>query len=129
VFFSLCYQMFRWVFQLATLRLRSTGFKNLEIVVLRHELAILRRRSRRPRMTWTDRLFLAAASQLLPRARWRSFMVAPATLLVHRPHRALALTPPHPPTPPFTSATAWDEVRLERRDRLGGVVREYIRAA
>jgi putative transposase len=50
-----------------------------------HELAILRRHSRRPRMTWTDRIFLAAASRLLPRARWPSFIVTPATLLAwHR---------------------------------------------
>ncbi|HWO92554.1 MAG TPA: hypothetical protein VNP53_11375, partial [Methylomirabilota bacterium] len=57
----------------------------MEIVVLRHELDVLRRRTRRPTMTWTDRLFLAAASRLLPRARWRSFIVTPATLLAwHR---------------------------------------------
>jgi hypothetical protein len=75
----------RWVFQLATLRCRSTEFKELEMVVLRHELAILRRRSRRPRMTWTARLFLTAASRLLPRARWPSFIVRPATLMAwHR---------------------------------------------
>ena len=49
--------------------------------MLRHELAILRRRTRRPAMTTVDRLFLAAASRLLPRAAWRSFMVTPATLL------------------------------------------------
>src|SRR6202790_1845608 len=74
-----------WVLQLAALRVRSTDFKDLEIVVLRHELAILRRHSRRPWMTWTDRIFLAAASRLLLRARWRSFIVTPATLLAwHR---------------------------------------------
>jgi hypothetical protein len=38
VFFTLCYLVLRWVFQLATLRCRSTEFKELEIVVLRHEL-------------------------------------------------------------------------------------------
>jgi hypothetical protein len=62
VFFSLCYRVLCWVLQFATLRFRSTDFKELEIVVLRRELAILRRRSRRPRMTWTDRVVLAAAS-------------------------------------------------------------------
>jgi putative transposase len=36
-------------------------------------------------MTWTDRLFLAAASRFLPRARWRSFIITPETLL--RSHR------------------------------------------
>jgi transposase InsO family protein len=48
---------------------------------------------------------------------------------VHRPHRALALTPPHPPGPSFAPATAWGEARIQRRDRLGGVVREYVLAA
>jgi transposase InsO family protein len=76
----------RQVLQLAFLRVRSNDLKELEIVVLRHELAILRR-TRRPVMTWTDRLFLAAASRLLARARWRSFIVTPATLL--RWHRRL----------------------------------------
>jgi transposase InsO family protein len=66
--------------QLAVLRVRSTELKDLEIVVLRHELAILRRQIHRPGMTWTDRLCLAAASQFLPRGRWRAFIVTPATL-------------------------------------------------
>src|SRR6516164_1937174 len=73
--------------QLAVLRARSNESKDLEIVVLRHELAILRRRSRRPAMTRTDRLCLAAASRLLSRAQWRAFSVTPATLL--RWHRHL----------------------------------------
>jgi putative transposase len=87
VFLSLCYVVLRRVLQLAVLRCRSNEFKELEIVVLRHELAILRRRTRRPAMTWTDGLFLAGASRLLPRACWRSFIVTPATLL--RWHRRL----------------------------------------
>jgi putative transposase len=66
---------------------RSRDFKELEIVVLRHELSILRRRTNRPPMTPVDRVFLAAASRLLPRTQWRSFVVTPATLL--RWHRRL----------------------------------------
>jgi len=89
VLLSLCYVVLRRVLQLAALRFRSTDFKDLEIVVLRHELAILRRRTRRPAMTWTDRLFLAAASRLLPRAHWRSFIITPGTLL--RWHRRLVV--------------------------------------
>jgi len=77
----------RWVLQLATLRVRSNDGKDLEIVVLRHELAILRRQTRHPAMTWTDRCCLAAASRLLPRARWPSFIITPGTLL--RWHRRL----------------------------------------
>jgi len=61
------------VLQLAFLRRRSEEFKELEIVVLRHELSVLRRQTRRPQLTMIDRVFLAAASRLLPRARWRSF--------------------------------------------------------
>jgi transposase InsO family protein len=60
---------------------RSTEFKELEIVVLRHELAVLRRQVRRPVLRPADRLFLAAASRLLPRVRWAAFLVTPATLL------------------------------------------------
>src|SRR5712664_3308203 len=81
VLLSLCYVVLRWVLQLAVLRLRSNDLKELEIVVLRNELAILRRRTRRPSMTWTDRIFLVTASRLLPRARWRSFIITPGTLL------------------------------------------------
>jgi putative transposase len=87
VFFSLCYVVVRWVAQLAMLRYRSDDFKELEIVVLRHELAILRRRIPRPAISWTDRLCLTAASRLLPRPRWPSFFVTRTTLL--RWHRRL----------------------------------------
>jgi hypothetical protein len=81
VFLSLCYVVVRWVAQLALLRFRSNAFKELEILVLRHELAILRRRIPRPTISWTDRLLLTAASRLLPRPRWGSFFVTPTTLL------------------------------------------------
>jgi hypothetical protein len=47
------------VLQLVVLRLRSREFKELEIVVLRHEMAILRRRTRRPSMTTADRVLLS----------------------------------------------------------------------
>ena len=48
VFFSLCYLVLRRVLQIAALRGRANDFKELEIVVLRHELAILPRRTRPP---------------------------------------------------------------------------------
>ena len=48
---------------------------------------------------------------------------------VHRPHRALALNPPHPTCPPMAADLLSGEVRVQRRDRLGGVVHEYRRAA
>ena len=87
VLVSFCYLVLRRVLQLAALRVRSNDFKELEIVVLRHELAILRRQRKRPVLTTVDRLFLAAASRCLARDRWRSFLITPATLL--RWHRRL----------------------------------------
>jgi putative transposase len=84
---SLCYVLLRWLLEFAAMRVGSKEFMELEIVVLRHELAILRRKTRRPAITAVDRLFLSAASRLLPRARWRAFIVTPATLL--RWHRRL----------------------------------------
>jgi hypothetical protein len=85
--FSFCYLGLRLVLQLLVLGVRSNDSRDLEILVLRHELAILRRRTRRPVIKPIDRLFLTAASRLLVRARWRAFFVTPATLL--RWHRTL----------------------------------------
>ena len=84
---SLLYLALRRLMELISLRFRSRQFNELEIVVLRHELAILRRRGGRPELRPTDRAFLAATSCLLPRERWRSFFVTPDTLL--RWHRRL----------------------------------------
>ena len=78
---SLAYLVLRCVIQVLALRCRSQDFTELEIVVLRHELGVLRRRTNRPAMTAIERVFLAAASRVLPRPRWRAFMVTPATLL------------------------------------------------
>ena len=47
----------------------------------------------------------------------------------HRPHRALALTPPCAARSPVSPPTEWGEARIHRRDRLGGVVHEYVLAA
>lgn len=77
---SLLYLLFRRALAVAALRLRSREFKELEIVVLRHELAVLRRQISRPRLDESDRVFLAAAGQFLGRAS-RSFFVRPDTLL------------------------------------------------
>jgi putative transposase len=87
VLISVCYFLLRRVLPLAIWRWRSPDIKELEIAVLRHELAILRRQTKRPAMTAVDRLFLAAASRVLPRSNWRSFIIKPDTLL--RWHRRL----------------------------------------
>jgi hypothetical protein len=57
VLFSVCYMALRQVLQLLVRRIRSDDFKELEILVLRHELAILRRRTFRPIVRPIDRLF------------------------------------------------------------------------
>src|SRR5947199_2109780 len=61
--------------------------KDVEIAVLRHQLAVLHRQVVRPRYAPTDRLVLATLARLLPRERWSAFLVTPATLL--RWHREL----------------------------------------
>jgi putative transposase len=60
---------------------------DVELIVLRHQLMVLKRHVARPRLRRRDRLFMAAMSRTLPRARWSSFMVGPQTLL--RWHREL----------------------------------------
>jgi putative transposase len=87
LFWSFSYLVCRCMLQLVLLRRRSEAFKELEIVVLGHELALLRRQAKRPQLTMADRVLLTAVSRLLPRPNWRSFMVRPATLL--RWHRRL----------------------------------------
>ena len=61
--------------------------KDVEIAVLRHQLAVLHRQVARPRYAPTDRLVLATLARLLPRERWSAFLVTPATVL--RWHREL----------------------------------------
>jgi putative transposase len=81
----LCYVSLHWLFEFVALRARE--FQKLEIIVLRHELAILRRTTRRPAITAADRVLLAVAGRLLQRGRWQSCIVVPATVL--RWHRRL----------------------------------------
>jgi putative transposase len=78
---SLLYLLFRRALAVAALRLRSREFKELEIVVLRHELGVLRRQVSRPQLEVSDRVFLAAASRLLSGTSRQSFFVRPDTLL------------------------------------------------
>jgi len=108
---SVCYVVLQRVLQFVALLFRSTPFKELEIVVLRHELAVLRRQVRRPAFRSADRLFLAAASRLLPRIMWSSFLVTPATLL--RWHRRLV-------------ASRWTYARRPGRPPIGREVRALI---
>jgi hypothetical protein len=73
--------------QLLVLLARSNERKEIEILVLRHELAIAQRQLGRPRPNAADRALLAALSRALPRSAWSTFSVTPKTLL--RWHRQL----------------------------------------
>jgi putative transposase len=84
---SLVYVVVCRLFELVVLLGRRERSKELEILVLRHELSILRRQADRPRFEPRDRLLLAALSQMLPRRSWQAFVVRPETLL--RWHRRL----------------------------------------
>src|SRR4051794_1102326 len=84
---SFAYLLGRRLFELILLVGRGDREKELEIVVLRHELSVLRRQVARPRLAARDRLLLAALSRVLPRRSWPAFFVTPQTLL--RWHREL----------------------------------------
>ncbi len=66
---------------------RSDDSRDIEILVLRHQLKVLRRHVKRPRLRRLDRALLAAASRAMPRRLWSSLVVKPETLL--RWHREL----------------------------------------
>ena len=59
----------------------SDATKDIEILVLRHQLAVLQRRTPRPQMTWTDRALLASLTRLLPVRRRLGLLGTPATIL------------------------------------------------
>jgi len=61
--------------------------KDIELLVLRHQVKVLQRQVKRPRLNRLDRVFLAAASRAMTRSSWSSFVVRPETLL--RWHREL----------------------------------------
>ena len=73
--------------QLLALLAHGDAAKDLELLVLRHQLSVLRRQVPRPRLEPADRALLAAISRVLPRERWSCFLVKPETLL--RWHRRL----------------------------------------
>src|SRR5829696_8703718 len=60
---------------------RADNAKEVEILVLRHQLAVLQRRTPRPLISWTDRALIAGLTRLLPTHRRLGLLVAPATIL------------------------------------------------
>jgi putative transposase len=78
---SLLYLLLRRLLSCVSPSDRFDQAAQLEILVLRHQLDILRRQVKRPVYRHTDRALLAVASRILPRERWGVFLVRPETLL------------------------------------------------
>src|SRR5213079_54806 len=86
--FSFLYLAFRALLGALVRSRRGLDVKDIELLVLRHELEVLRRQVARPRLRAVDRALLAAAACHLPRPSRGARLVSPRTLL--RWHRALA---------------------------------------
>src|SRR6266508_3558215 len=117
---SFAYWSLRRLLELVALRRRSEREKEIEILLLRHQLRVLERQVARPQLTQADRALLAAFSRMLPRQAWRqSLFVTPTTLLRwHRELVARRWTYPHrrPGRPPTALEVRELVVRLAREN-------------
>jgi putative transposase len=116
------YRLVRLVIDLLVLRGRRDRSKDVEILVLRHQLAVLQRQISRPRFEPDDRAILAALARVLGRDRWSIFLVRPDTILGwHRRLVANHWTYPHrlgrPSTPAEIRRTI---IRLARENPTWG---------
>jgi transposase InsO family protein len=126
VVWSFIYLALRRVIELLLLCIGSDDAKEIEILVLRHELEVLRRSKPEPHLQPKDRALLAALSRLLPRRRWSIFVVRPETLLCwHRKMVRRQWTYPNhsPGRPPLSSETRAMIVRLARENPRWGYAR------
>jgi putative transposase len=120
---AFAYLSVRRVLEFMILLARSDDAKEIELLALRHEVAMLRRQVKRRSFDPADRALLAALSRLLPRSRWGAFSVTPATLLAwHRRLVARRWTYPHrrPGRPKRNEETTALVVRLARENPRWG---------
>jgi putative transposase len=119
----LAYLMLARVLSWLTLLARSDAAKDVEILVLRHEVAVLRRHTPRPRPSWVDRALLSALSRLLPVELRRLRLVSPRTLLRwHAQLVARRWTYPrrHPGRPPVRQPVRALVLRMARENPRWG---------
>jgi hypothetical protein len=116
VLVRLIYRSLATLLSWLALSARSSASKNAEILILRHEVAVLRRGNPKPKIDWADRALLSALAQILPKALRAHRIITPATLL--RWHRRLVTKkwtqPKAPPSREPSGAVAWS-----RKDQPG----------
>jgi putative transposase len=121
----LLYLIFRQVLGLILLLGRTSTTKDVELLVLRHEVAVLRRSNPRPRLDWADRAVFAALVRRLPRPLRAHRLVTPNTIL--RWHRRLVRRrwtyPNRTGRPPIDDGLAALLVRMARENPRWGYVR------
>ena len=123
---SFLYRLVRRVFEILSVHHMDSVAKDAEIVVLRHQVSVLRRQVARPRFSWSDRALIAALAKLVPKQRWAAFLVTPETILGW--HRALVRrrwTYPHgkPGRPALPKETVELIVRLSKENPRWGYLR------